>query len=85
MNFRNLLLILSGFVISAQAHPGHDLMAHGPAHVATSPYHLWVLFAVAAVSFVAGQLVRSAASRRVLHTAGIAALLVAGALWSFAS
>ena len=60
-------------------------MAHGAAHVATSVYHLWVLSVVAVVSFIAGQLVRNVASRRVLNAAGITALLMAGALWSFGS
>lgn len=83
MNFRNLFLVLSAFVISAQAHPGHDLMAHGPAHVATSAYHLWVLSAVALVSFAVGQVVRSAAKRRVFRAAGVTALLAAGTLWGF--
>jgi hypothetical protein len=83
MNFRSLVLILSAFVMSAQAHPGHDLMAHGAGHVATSVYHLWVLCAVALVSFGVGQMVRTAASRRVLRTAGVMALLAAGTLWGF--
>jgi len=81
MNFRNLFLVLSAFVISAQAHPGHDLMSHGAAHVATSAYHLWVLCVVALISFAVGQIVRSAANRRVFRAAGVTALLAAGTLW----
>jgi hypothetical protein len=83
MNFRNLFLVLSAIVMSAQAHPGHDLLAHGPAHVATSAYHLWVLCVVALLSFAVGQMVRSAASRKVLRAAGVTALFAAGALWGF--
>ena len=84
MSFRNLFLVLSAAVLSAQAHPGHDLMAHGAGHVATSAYHLWALFAVAVVSFAVGQLVRSAVTRRVFRTAGVTALVAAVALWGFA-
>jgi hypothetical protein len=81
MNFRNLFFLLSAFVLSAQAHPGHDLMAHGAGHVATSAYHLWVLGAVALASFVVGQIVRNVSRRRAFRAAGVMALVVAGALW----
>jgi hypothetical protein len=84
MNSRNLFLVLS-VVITTQAHPGHDLMAHGAAHVATSAYHLWVLCAVGLASFAVGQLVRSAANRRVFRAAGVAVLLAAATLWGFGS
>ena len=83
MNFRNLFFVLSAFVITTQAHPGHDLMAHGPGHVATSAYHLWVLCAVGLASFAVGQLVRSAVNRRVFRAAGVSAFLAAVALWGF--
>jgi hypothetical protein len=84
MNFRNLFLVFSAFAISAQAHPGHDLMAHGAGHVATSPYHLMVLCLAALVSFVVGQMVRNAVTRRIFRVTGITALLAAGALWGLA-
>jgi hypothetical protein len=83
MNFRNLLLVFSAFVLTAQAHPGHDLMAHGAGHVGTSVYHWGVLFVVAVASFIAGQLVRSAVSRRIFRVTGAAALVAAATLCGF--
>ena len=82
MNFRNLLLAAFASTIAASAHPGHDLMAHGAGHVATSAYHLFVLFAVAVLSFAGGQFVRHAAARRILRAAGATALVAAIAVWT---
>lgn len=59
------------------------MMAHGASHVATSPYHLFVLFAVAVISFAVGQCVRNAAVRRVLRATGTTALVAAAAVWGF--
>ncbi len=82
MNFRNWFLALFATVLCAQAHPGHDLMAHGPAHVATSAYHLGVLFTVAVVSFAVGQTVKGVVSRRIFRTVGVSALVAGVAVWT---
>ena len=82
MNFRNLLLALVATVMTAHAHPGHDIMAHGASHVATSPFHLLVLAMVGLVSMGIAQLVRNVAARRMLRTAGATALIAATAIWS---
>jgi len=81
MNFRNLLLALVATVMTVHAHPGHDIMAHGASHVATSPFHLMVLAMVGLFSLGIAQLVRNVAARRVLQTAGATALVAATAIW----
>ena len=84
MNFRKLLMALLPLsVLVAKAHPGHDLMEHGAGHVASSPYHLFVLAAVALVLIAAAQVVRSESAKKYLRYAGATALVVAGALWGF--
>lgn len=84
MNFRKLLMALLPLsVLVAKAHPGHDLMEHGAGHVASSPYHLFVLAAVALVLIAGAQVVRSESAKKYLRYAGAAALVVAGALWGF--
>src|SRR5687767_13412174 len=84
MNFRKLLMALLPLsVLLANAHPGHDLMEHGAGHVASSPYHLFVLAGAAVVLFGIAQVVRSQSAKKYLRFAGAAALVVAGALWGF--
>ena len=86
MNFRKYLVAFLSFgplLHAAFAHPGHDLLAHGPAHVATSAYHLWVLGLTALVSFGVAQIVRKPVARRALRIAGVTALLAAGVGWGF--
>ena len=84
MNFRKLsMALLPLSVLLANAHPGHDLMEHGAGHVASSPYHLFVLAGFALVLFAVAQVVRSQSAKKYLRFAGAAALLVAGALWGF--
>jgi hypothetical protein len=83
MKFRNLLMALLPLsLVLATAHPGHDLLEHGAGHVASSPFHLFVLAAGAVVLFGIAQFVRSASARKYLRFAGAAALVVAGALWT---
>ena len=68
-------------LVLASAHPGHDLMEHGAGHVATSPYHLFVLAAVAALMLGVAQLVRNATAKKYLRFGGATVLIVAGAMW----
>jgi hypothetical protein len=82
MNLRNLILAAFASIIAAQAHPGHDMMAHGGAHVLTSAYHLFVLCAVGVISFAVGQVVRNGAARGVFRVAGAAALGVVAVVWT---
>jgi hypothetical protein len=83
MNFRKLwMALLPLSVLVANAHPGHDMMEHGAGHVASSPYHLFVLAGFAVVLFAVGQVVRSQSAKKYFRFAGAAALLVAGAVWS---
>jgi hypothetical protein len=82
MNFRKLLMALLPLtLVMASAHPGHDLMEHGAGHVASSPYHLFVLAAVAVVMLGTAQMVRGASAKKYLRLSGATALLVAGAMW----
>ena len=84
MNFRKLMLALLPLsVLVANAHPGHGLMEHGAGHVASSPYHLFVLAGFAVALFAVAQVVRSQSAKKYLRCAGAAALLAAGALWGF--
>jgi len=68
-------------LVLASAHPGHDLMAHGAGHVASSVYHLFVLAAVAVVTLGVAQMVRSAKAKKYLRLAAATALVAAGAMW----
>jgi hypothetical protein len=68
-------------VISASAHPGHSLGEHGATHIVTSPYHLTVLALGGAVLWLAGRLVQRQLPRRLLQSAGIAAVLTAALIW----
>ena len=82
MNFRKLLMaMLPLTLVLASAHPGHDLMEHGAGHVASSPYHLFVLAAVAVVTLGVAQMVRNASAKKYLRFAAATALVVAGAMW----
>ena len=64
-------LSASGLAVNAWAHPGHDMMAHGAAHVATSPYHLAILATATIVAGALGFLVRNARAQRVFKTAAL--------------
>jgi len=82
MNFRKwLMAMLPLTLVLAKAHPGHDLMEHGAGHVASSPYHLFVLAAVAVVTLGVAQMVRNASAKKYLRLAGATALVAAGAMW----
>lgn len=82
MNFRKwLMAMLPLTLVLASAHPGHDLMEHGAGHVASSPYHLFVMAAVAVVMLGTAQMVRSASAKKYLRLAGATALIAAGAMW----
>ena len=84
MSFRKLMLALMPLsVVLGNAHPGHGMMEHGAAHVATSAYHLFVLAGMAVALFVVAQVVRSATAKKYLRLGGMAALATAGALWGF--
>ena len=77
--------MLSAMVLSVQAHPGHDLLAHGAGHVATSPYHLVVLLGLAFACFALGQMARHIPTRRFFRYAGVTALAAAATLWGFSA
>lgn len=85
MNLRIVLAALFATTVSSFAHPGHDLMAHGPAHVATSAYHLWVLVGTAVAAFGIAQIVRTKRARNIMRAAGVTALAVAAVLWRVSS
>jgi len=53
--------------VPAQAHPGHDLLEHGPAHVAMSPFHLLVCVSVAVTCAGAAMFVRNTRARALLR------------------
>jgi hypothetical protein len=67
--------------LSLQAHPGHDLMEHGPAHVVTSPFHLLIIAMVSALCLTCATFVMNPRAKRVLSSTGAVALLVAAVTW----
>lgn len=82
MNFRTMLIALLPLsVLLANAHPGHDLLQHGAAHAATSPYHIAVLGICALVMLAVAQIVRSSAAKKYLRWGGAVALIAAVAMW----
>ena len=74
---------VSTCVISSQAHPGHDLLEHGSAHVIGSPFHLVALSVITLFCFGLGALVIRPAARRALNSAGLIGLLMTVGLWIF--
>jgi hypothetical protein len=83
LRFAFVLVALSGLISSALAHPGHDLMSHGAAHVATSPYHLAILCLAALTMGALGFLVHSLRAQRLLRfgAVGLGCLALVLALW----
>jgi hypothetical protein len=76
--FSSSLLILA---LTAQAHPGHDLLDATPRHLLTSPDHLAVLTAGGVALWIAGRFVQRQLPRRLLQGVGLAAILVAAVVW----
>jgi hypothetical protein len=74
-------LVLALTIFSVRAHPGHDLMEHGPAHVATSPFHLLIVATVSVLCFTCAALVMNPRVKRVLSSTGAVALLLATVMW----
>jgi hypothetical protein len=66
---------------SVLAHPGHDLMDHGSAHVVTSPYHLACLALFGVLVFGAARFARQRLSQRLLQFAGVTVVLGAAIVW----
>ena len=59
----------------ASAHPGHELLANGPVHLAQSPFHLFTLLFVATTASIAARFIRHRLLRRFVRLGGVAALL----------
>ena len=76
-----LVLFTLTLANSLLAHPGHDLMDHGSAHVVTSPYHLTCLALFGVLVFGAGWFVKQRLSQRVLQFVGVIAVLGAAIGW----
>jgi len=76
-----LVLFTLTLANSLLAHPGHDLMDHGSAHVVTSPYHLMCLAFLGVLAFGAARFARQRLSQRVLQFAGVIAVLGAAIGW----
>jgi hypothetical protein len=66
----------------AYAHPGHDLLEHGSAHVIGSAYHLTVVALLTLVSFAAAALVTRPRIRRSLASFGFAGIVCFALLWT---
>jgi hypothetical protein len=66
---------------SAQAHPGHALGEHGPAHIATSPYHLSILAGAGLLLWLTARLTQRPLARRLLQAGGLTAMLAAAVWW----
>jgi H+/gluconate symporter-like permease len=77
-------LLLAGVIVTlapARAHPGHDLMEHGGAHVVSSVYHLFVVAAVAALCFGISALATNQVLKRTMNRFGLAGLVSFAVLW----
>ena len=75
-----VILLALGSIVSANAHPGHDLWEHGMRHIASSPFHLGLLAGIGAVLGVAAFFVRSSRVRTWLQSSSFACLGLAVAL-----
>ncbi|MDX1953788.1 MAG: hypothetical protein SFY81_16585 [Verrucomicrobiota bacterium] len=76
------VLLLTLLSVTSQAHPGHDMLDHGPAHLVSSPYHLAVLSLTAIMLFAVAQFTRRPAVRRTLRFSAAVILLAATVLWT---
>jgi hypothetical protein len=77
------LILTIGYLLSAitgSAHPGHDLLDHGAAHVVASPFHLLVLAAGGIVLALIAKFVRTSRARAVLRIGAMACIVVAAPL-----
>jgi hypothetical protein len=63
------------------AHPGHDLLEHGSAHVIGSTFHLTVVAVLTLLMFAAGALVTKPRIRRSLKRFGFAGVACFAFLW----
>lgn len=66
---------------SAQAHPGHDWTDGNARHLVTSPDHLAALALAGAALWFGARFVQARRPRRLLQGAGLAAVVVATAVW----
>jgi hypothetical protein len=73
-----ILFVLS--CITVQAHPGHDLTAHGHIHLASSPYHIAMILGFSVGCFLFAELLRRSWARQ-LQIAGVLALSTGVLLW----
>ena len=78
----SLFLLISAFLFapSTLAHPGHDVTAHGPAHLLTSPYHVSIILGVSLLSFFIAALLRKSWLRS-FQLSAAAAFCTALLLW----
>ncbi len=75
-------LMLTGMAASIHAHPGHDILAHGPAHFLLSGYHLLVLGGSGLALAIAGRLFSRHPRVRILAVGSGVTLLIAAAVLS---
>lgn len=73
-------LMLTGMAASIHAHPGHDILAHGPAHLLLSGYHLLVLGGSGLALAIAGRFSRHPRVRILAVRSGVALLIAAAVL-----
>ena len=88
MNFwRNLAgkgLALAGVLsaaATAHAHPGHDLLEHGPKHALTSVDHLLVMAVCGLLLITFGMIAQKRTARRAMIGTGTIAITAAAVLW----
>lgn len=75
---RDFSFIIVAFFLDpcfASAHPGHEPLANGPAHLWQSPYHLLALLFVATTASLAARVIQQRLLRRLVRLGGVAALL----------
>ena len=63
------------------AHPGHDWLEHGGAHVVGSTYHLSIVALFTLLSFASAAFVSRPKVKRALHSFGIAGIACFALLW----
>ncbi|MGV3773462.1 MAG: hypothetical protein ACO1QB_11210 [Verrucomicrobiales bacterium] len=76
------LSLLGSLMPQAFAHPGHELLEHGPRHTLTSPDHLLVVAVSGMLLVGCGIVAKKQSVRRALVASGSLALAAAALLWS---
>ncbi len=77
-----LMLVGTGIVATAQAHPGHSLAEASPGHLLSSPDHIALLALAAFLPVYIARQIPHPVARRWLDATGVVVALATAAMWT---